>query len=1191
MKKTHNRFFPALFACIITGLLFMTGCSAMYLEDPAAMIFPVPAAPSGGGGGLLKVSLAGVNVGPSRTMLPLNPVFTRYDLEYSGPSSGAVSFYNSAFQITLPTGSYTLTVLGYAGDKVVSKSETKTGVIISPGIADVSFTLKPYMDDDPANPESGMLSFSLSWDGLAYMPYRAELKIEKFAEINGDLIEPPEPIPHDSIPSDFTPGSDPGTILLLQKNTALVSLTGDLPLSPGEYLVTMIVTMAEGAASVERTDLAHIYSNLSTPAPFFYGAGDLYISNTSPDSGASFITGFTFTQTPNATTVIGSEPGVDGTRMIMIMVLPGTGLTDLRPVVTCAEGSFTTSPAPPQGTPLGLPNPVTYEAMDFTNPMVWTAQAKNGAVQKYTVVVSAKPVNLDKSITYLFFDGYAGFPGIINQDTGGGDGAIDVTLPYTALTSPITPVISIIGKKVASFNGIASPNTGDMVPPGITFTLPSGGGQSVTGYLRVYATETGDSSPKKYTLTVTRAANTEAEITRFAIDGYPGRVVTGSTNDVTGFGTIGINPDDLSDEITLRLPYGVSLKNLTPLVQYKGKSLEPASGTPRNFGAPAFYTVTSESGTARPYRVIITNDPPDRNTGIFDFKVTNVPAAKVVIGQKPRQDGKIPIVIQVPNGTDEYHMMAAITLSSSTSTIDPPSGPINFGADEFSHQEAVYTVKSQGDAAIQQYVVVVSEGPQYYYVDGTNGDDDWPDYYNGGTESHPFKTLAYAVQKAKEDGISKIFLMGDLTAAAGGNDPADLESSFVLDFGGTPPANPITITSTTGAVIRGDGTKRVLAIKDAANLVFENISVTGGNAGTTKDGGGIYVTGNSKVKFSGGSVTGNTARNGGGVYVEAGAGATDFSEFTFMSGTISGNTATGAVADNGTGWEANPVSSSKMGGGGGVYVNGKATFWLASGTVSNNTSKGAGGGVLVNGTVDGLEYGLLMTGGTISANTTTSTTYPHGGGGVYVAHGAFDMENGSVTGNNATRQGGGVFIHWGAARFTASGNSSITGNDGVGSSKAICNRGTAEMTGNARADKVYIWDYGEDPPQSFTLAESAQVSGLVLAYSDIDKSFVTIADTYPLDGPVCTIDLESRLIGGLLHAPINDWYGHTVISGNNGALKNLIAGSSAADPVQSDPAKTRLPLNTFTGSPSLSNLENNYRIVVNGAFGKLQTRP
>ncbi|MDR1420021.1 MAG: autotransporter adhesin family protein [Treponema sp.] len=1200
MKKIGGIFFPAFSACIVTGLLFMAGCSAMFLEDPAA--FPVVSPSSAVSGGILKVSLAGVNVGASRTMLPLNPVFTRYELEYSGPGTGAVSFYNSAFQVTLPAGTYNLTVWGYEGDTRVSKSETKTSItILSGGFVGESFTLKPYMNGG-ANPENGTLSYSLSWDGLSRMPWRAELLIETFADAGGTLADPPRPITHDLIPPELVQGSDPGTILLLQQDTALVNLAGSLALPPGEYRVTMTVTMDKGGVTTPRTDIAHIYSNLTTSAPFFYGGGDLYISNTSPDSGASFITGFTFTETPNATTVIGSEPGVDGTRMIMIMVppvpTPDTFLAALTPIVTCAEGSFITSPVPATQPTQASPNPG-YGPMDFTGPMIWTAQAKNGAVQKYTVVVSAKPVNLDKSITYLFFRDYAGFPGIIDQDAA----TINVTLPFTAVTS-ITPVVSIIGQKAASFDGSSSPGTNDTPISGTTFTLPSAGGVTITEHLRVYATDSGDNSPKVYTLTVTRAANTEAEITRFAIDGYPNRAAPNTDSTI---GSIGGIPVDGYYPIALRLPYGVSLKNLTPLVQYKGKKLEPASGVQRNFGAPALYTVTADDGTtAKTYKVTITNDPPDQNTGIFDFRVTNVPAAKVVIGQKPRQDGKIPIVIQVPNGTDEYNMIAAITLSSSNSTISPGNGKINFGSDISNHQEAVYTVTAQDGITTQQYVVVVSEGPEYYYVDGDNGDDDWPDYYNGGSESHPFKTLAYAVKKAAEliPPISKIFIKGDLTAANQTGDGADsslIGPDSVVTINGTGSAK-ITITSVNGSTLQGVSGKRVLEIKGGADLVFENINITGGN--TTGDGGGIHISGNSKVKFSGGNITGNTARNGGGVYIEDATGVSPGSEFDFMSGTISGNTATGAVADNGSNWEANPTTSPIMGGGGGVYVNGKALFWLASGTISNNTTKGAGGGVLVNGSDhDNIEEGFLMSGGTISGNTTTSQTYPHGGGGVYVAHGAFEMLNGSVTGNTATRQGGGVFVHWGDARFTASGNSSITGNDGVGSSKAICNRGTAEMTDNARADKVYIWDYDEDnyidatdPAQSFTLAKGAQVAGLVLAYSAHDKNYVTITgitnvDPDLWDGPVCTIDLESRLIGGLLHAPLSDWYGHTVISGASDVLKNLISGSSPAGSVNSN-ADTRLPLNTFTGSPSLSNLENTHKIVINNSeiVGKLYPR-
>jgi hypothetical protein len=130
------------------------------------------------------------------------------------------------------------------------------------------------------------------------------------------------------------------------------------------------------------------------------------------------------------------------------------------------------------------------------------------------------------------------------------------------------------------------------------------------------------------------------------------------------------------------------------------------------------------------------------------------------------------------------------------------------------------------------------------------------------------------------------------------------------------------------------------------------------------------------------------------------------------------------------------------------------------------------------------------------------------------------------------------------------------------------------MMGNARADRVYIWDYDEDsyveqtdPKQSFTLAQGAQVTGLVLAYSAHDESYVTIASTNHWDGPVCTIDLESRLINGFLHGPISDWYNHKIIYGNTSTLTDDLK---------------RLPLNSFTGEPSVSNMGATYEIKVSG---------
>jgi hypothetical protein len=526
-------------------------------------------------------------------------------------------------------------------------------------------------------------------------------------------------------------------------------------------------------------------------------------------------------------------------------------------------------------------------------------------------------------------------------------------------------------------------------------------------------------------------------------------------------------------------------------------------------------------------------------------------------------------------------MTAKITLSNPSSTISPGNGIVNFGGGGGSYQEALYTVTAQDTVTKQAYVAVVSEGPQYYYVDAVKGDDTWPDVYNGGSEALPFKTLAYAVQEATKPGstISKIFIMGDLSAATEAETSVakDPNSAFTLDLSGAT-NKEITITSTTGATLRGTSGKRVLTIKGGADLIFENINITGGNAASTNTdagkGGGIYVTGNSKVKFSGGSITGNTAYSGGGVYVEGSGTKDQYSQFTLMGdATISGNTANGAASGE--------PAVSAMGGGGGVYVKDNALFWLAGGTVSDNTTKGAGGGVLVNGSVFSstpvVEYGLLMSGGKIINNKTTSTTYPHGGGGVYVAGGAFEMLDGSITGNYSQRQGGGVFVHWGPdnttqPRFTASGNSLITGNDGVGSSHGICNRGTTELIGNAQTDTAYVWDYNDSSvkDQAFTLGENARIGGIALAYSAENKNFLTIATTGVAAGTdqICRIDLEGHLTNGSFKTfNPDEWKTQTLIKGVAATLNPLVSNK-------------RIVLGTYTGSKTIFLTDKGYEYII-----------
>jgi hypothetical protein len=858
----------------------------------------------------------------------------------------------------------------------------------------------------------------------------------------------------------------------------------------------------------------------------------------------------------------------------MVMVPPGTNLKALTPQVECAPGSFITSPVPAKIPPAAGSPPVYDQGeIDFTAPTIWTAQARNGAVQQYTVVVSSTPVtSTEKRITYFFFQEFPQCPAVINQTMG----TIDVVVPYgtkaTNANYDLTPVIAFVGKQV-TYEG-TNPESGPLNCDGTDGTMSFV--STATPALHVY--DVNDNS-KDYAVMVLEAANPDAEITGFAIEGYPDVIAAINQGSSGGQGTI-----------TAKLPYGASLANLNPLVNYKGKTLDPVSGTAQNFNFPVLYTVRSWDNThIKEYTVTITNEEPEGNTGIFDFVITNVPAAKVVIGQKPRQDGKIPIVVQIPYYPPaddiENHLIPAITLAGSGSKIyradqagtkPPASGEyIPFG-NLGNNQEAVYTVEAESGIT-QQYVVVVSMGGQYYYVNGDSGSDTEPDYYTGESENRAFKTLAYAVKKASDPGstITHIFVSGELNSSNQSGSKTDpsayVDSGSVIAINGTgSPAKTITVTGVgNNATLRGTTGKRVLSIGGGADLVFENITVTGGRAATGADGGGLHISGKSKVKFSGGGITDNSARSGGGVFV--GTDNTDKSEFTLMGGSINGNSATGTAtgADSNGMWTTSPPS---IAGGGGVCVSGNGLFWLASGTLSNNTTSGSGGGVLVRGLRDfstpNNDSGFLMSGGSVTKNSSTGNSSPHGGGGVYVASGDFSMAGGGITLNTSVRQGGGVFVHSGAS-FEAWGNSSITGNEGVGSSKAICSRGQTTLRGNAQADTIYVWnplaaDAGatggnqHKEYNKFGMGENARVKGIVLAYSAEYRNYIDIYDSIPGSDQIGIIDLEGHLTNyKFVDTDINDWLNKAVLRGGSGAITAALL--------------KRFPLGVFVGG-SLINL-------------------
>ena len=177
---------------------------------------------------------------------------------------------------------------------------------------------------------------------------------------------------------------------------------------------------------------------------------------------------------------------------------------------------------------------------------------------------------------------------------------------------------------------------------------------------------------------------------------------------------------------------------------------------------------------------------------------------------------------------------------------------------------------------------------------------------------------------------------------------------------------------------------------------------------SSKTGRGVYVS-SGTFNMYGGSITGNKAQDakgrGGGVYVYSGSGT-----FNMYGGSITGNRATGD--------------------GGGVYKSGSnSSFNMYGGSITGNTANSYGGGVYVDG------GGFTMTGGSIGGTNENDANTADRGGGVCVDCGKFTMSASadgqnipSITGNNATENGGGVYVIGSSSTFEMTGGS-ITGNN------------------------------------------------------------------------------------------------------------------------------------------------------------------
>jgi len=246
----------------------------------------------------------------------------------------------------------------------------------------------------------------------------------------------------------------------------------------------------------------------------------------------------------------------------------------------------------------------------------------------------------------------------------------------------------------------------------------------------------------------------------------------------------------------------------------------------------------------------------------------------------------------------------------------------------------------------------------------------------------------------------------------------------------------------------------------------KNSFVTGTGSGGSS-GAGLYNAVGGKATLTNSTVSYNDANDFGG-----GGGIANSGTLTLSDSSVSGNTSNngspngGGIAiyagtvtiENGSTISNNSMAGSEEGGGGGIFVDGGATLYLASSTVSDNSTSLDGGGicnsggtVTLNATVVSGNTAAFSGGGIANYyyNGATSTlTIENGtkiygnsasankGGGIYNAHTGIvtitDSTIGGATANTAGSQGGGIFNAGGSVTLTGSTVSGNTATSGAG---------------------------------------------------------------------------------------------------------------------------------------------------------------
>ncbi len=183
-----------------------------------------------------------------------------------------------------------------------------------------------------------------------------------------------------------------------------------------------------------------------------------------------------------------------------------------------------------------------------------------------------------------------------------------------------------------------------------TVDPPSGQPQDFTNSV-IYTVTAEDGTKKAYTVVVNEEASSGKEILSFVFEEFEPDVTAAI--------------DEANAVVTAEVPFGSSLKSLTPTIGISDKAgIDPPSGQPADFSTPQIYTVTAEDGTKRLYTVVVSVGKSNEN----ELRHIRISENKAVgaIDQSTNN-----VAFHVPFGTDLTALSFDYILSDEASA-DPP---------------------------------------------------------------------------------------------------------------------------------------------------------------------------------------------------------------------------------------------------------------------------------------------------------------------------------------------------------------------------------------------------------------------------------------------------------------------------------------------------------------------------------------